>query len=155
MNSGANLLTLADQTAIVLSGQYDALSVGFLMTHLQVQFLLKGATANEGPLLVAMFYGASSLTDVQETITRTIIPRLQQDRAAAQRMVLKVGIHQMMARTGGDRTASLKIDMGFGKGIPFPEEEGLQFVLFNDSGSALTTGAQVFTHGIVTGVLLD
>ncbi len=154
INGGNTVGSLASETARIVNSQYNTFPEGFLVTHVEIDVIAEGLTVNE-ELVFGMAYGAVSLTDIEETLQRTVKARLDQDQSVMRRIVGKFGLWHLLTRAdGGDSFSSHHIMKSFGKGIPFPEDQGFQFFIYNPRIAAMTTGGEVRLVGIIYGVWL-
>ncbi len=159
-----NLSTLASLTALQISDDYAGtnLKKDFLLKTLRCSYMSKVMEADE-TVLVGFARGDMTVAEIA-----TALGNFLADPESFQQwdnFVIALGIFWQTIRivsgnaVSGTPVAAMKginedIQIGGGKGIPLEAGAGIQMFVFNPSGGALTTGAQVQGLYSLVGVFL-
>ncbi len=139
-SGGVNLLTLAAQTAILISG--PSMTRGGRILSLRGSFAIFSLTAGDGPWLVGIKTADLTLAELEEylELNGPINPgdRVSMERSGRGAVIRTLG---HIVPQGDGTVASLYFDNKSLSGLKFDEEAGgWEYWLYN-LGKAMTTGA--------------
>lgn len=152
---------LAAQTALQVVNQYAGanLTRTFLMKKARVTYAIKALTNDEN-IVIGMARGTATVTQIKDALEEDIDPESSDylEKQGSVRMVIWESIRQVMQNAegnGGPVCDSYEFQLGGGRGIPFQENEGWQWFVYNPTtGSALTTGSSSRFQNVYYGAWL-
>lgn len=162
------LSTLGAGAAVLISGPYaGTTTAGFLMKKISgycaIEFSADGATPDDFPLLV-LAYGDNTVTEVQNALILEEVDPTDDhlvNQATVRRIVGAMGptygIHHENDANNAHQTWHFdlkKMDLP-SKGLPFGEGVGWQWLIWNPTNSAYTTGALAHLWARYHGVWLS
>ncbi len=120
---------------------------GFMCTRLEYDIAVQGLS-NDDQLMFVLAYDLPSVTDIKASIELDQLGRLDNlDAQASMRHVIKslgmvTGSQTASAYTSKNTTLKGEIKLGGGRGLPFPEGDGISVYAYNlDEAAAVTTGS--------------
>ncbi len=139
--------TLASRTALQLSSQFSTtLTRTFLIKKIKYFLLISAITGGEGPFTAFLARGDASIAEIGAALDEinTVGPEdTTQERTQDNVWNISQNSQRQFESKANATEAELHVEVSFPKGIPAMENAGVQLVLFNHDGAALTTGAVV------------
>ncbi len=161
--SATALSTLAARDALQVSAQYGTLSGGgYLMKRIRGEGRLTFLEPGDGGILV-LAYSDATVAEVEaalENADADLTADELVDQAQARTVVGIIGAKTTLSvGSGGTAKNELFFDLSDidlpSKGLPFPEGIGWQWIFYNTSAGAMTTGAAVTISARYMGVKLQ
>ncbi len=140
-----SLGTLASRTALLLLDDHaSALNEPFLMKKVRITAHLTGLTAGQGlRISIGLARGGASVTQIKSALEDNLFERNKKGQAA-KRDVLSESLTEVTIENFDGTICNFDsgmISLGGGKGIPFDEDIGWQWFIWNKSASGMTTGS--------------
>ncbi len=145
--SDVALSTLASRTAIQLSTQFSTtIARSFLVKRIKYFLLISSITGGEGPFTACLAPGDASLAEIAAAYddVNSVGPQDTTQERTQDNVwnIWQNSVRQFESKANATE-AELHVEIPMGKGMPALENQGVQLVLFNHDGAALTTGAVV------------
>ncbi len=152
------LLTLASRTALAIATDHaTALNEAFLMKKVRMILNLRAITAGQaGRLLIGMARGTVSVTSIKSAMENNIFERNKKEQAIKRDVLFETLTPVTWESFDGINAIydSGMISLGGGKGIPFDDDLGWQWFVWNVSSGALATGSICDFHATYWGIWL-
>ncbi len=148
-NTSLALATLADAVVLQANVAGGTFAEDFRVTSIRSTWTMRGATPDEGPIMLGYNHGDYTVTEVKENIeSQGLSPAGKIEREQANRLVRQIGAFQ---GAGQDKVLNdgkpirTKLNWIIQDGI------GLEFFAMNQSGAILTTGSIIELFGTMYG----
>lgn len=140
--------TLANET-VLMSSILSSLAEDLYVISIDVWTAIRALTAGEGPIFCGICHGDYSVTEVKECLEANVVN--PDDKIAVEhsrRQVRKYGVFhglntEEVLNDGKSQRVKVRFTVGSG--------QNFSFWAYNNSGAALTTGAQVEIMGTIYG----
>ncbi len=154
LRATASTGALAAGTALLIAGDMDTEFDGaFLIKSVDTHFAWLTATAGD-TLIMGLSQGDMSAGEIASALGQALTDPFDVGEAGALTTAQGIFWETLQIFTSTERSATKRISIGGGKGIPVAEIKGLNHFIFNHSGGALTT-ANVALLTVIKGVWLS
>lgn len=148
--------TLAGSTVILINGNYNGLTSGFLIKKLNYNYALIDAPADDSQAVLVGFARESlNVTEIKTRLETVFINPEDPSNANHQADARGIFWETLRILNGRAPLAHGLVSLGGGKGIPVPEANGWQGFCYNLDTAALVTGSGISMYNIWYGVWLS
>ncbi len=156
-NANVAIATLASQIALQLSGDYEGANLDH--NTLLKKTIATAAIENKqtgSPLLVGMAYGELTVTQIKTALEFRYRPSTGSlgSSIEQQAIVRSIVWDSLMVFTAEDTSKRVSFSHAGGKGLPFREDAGWQWFIYNLGNTDQSTGARMNIQCVHYGVAL-